>query len=448
MPIPPEVAGHWECVWGPATDISGSVAGANLMYIVVLNDTTPGAEGPAFAVVVLRGTDLNLDRLADLEQIADDMEVWQQVPWAYPFTSGSPPGNVALGTNTALGLLVQSTPPDGMPGAGMNLLQFLQKLEENNPGLPVVVTGHSLGGCLTTVTAPYLAYEFKQAGVVVDILANPFAPPTAGDRDFAVQYLASLSKNPAYLSGSAVWYNTHDPAPYVWNRDRTSPLNVHALKGLWSSNPQAKQIPDALVLTLADLPGNKQYAQPIFSPGRENVVTIPVQTADLADQFVAQHFPLDKKFPNAGYWKAIGSQPGPGAIDPPPYGATAITSLSLDGSGENTAISVLGRGFPSSPTGLTDGLPGVVNEFSFVNLSRKGWSGGWTNPSQKDDPNKVTIKYSAWSSNAISTSGFGGAYGSKGRDHDWNVESGDRVQVHIYDHTGKTLLACAECKAP
>ena len=63
MPVPSELAGKasWQCVWGPASDSkTGDLNGPNLMFVVVLNDTTSGTAVPAFAVVVLRGTDLAL----------------------------------------------------------------------------------------------------------------------------------------------------------------------------------------------------------------------------------------------------------------------------------------------------------------------------------------------------------------------------------------------------
>jgi predicted lipase len=49
-------------------------------------------------------------------------------------------------------------------------------------GSTIYVTGHSLGGCLASATAPYLAQELGGAG---GLRVYTFAAPSAGDATFA-----------------------------------------------------------------------------------------------------------------------------------------------------------------------------------------------------------------------------------------------------------------------
>jgi hypothetical protein len=87
-----------------------------------------------------------------------------------------------------------------------------------DPKMPIVVTGHSLGGCQVTVMAPYLAKNLPHGTVVVP---NPFAPPTAGNTVFA-QTQFDLA-----FPGANVWWNSLDLVPQAY-------ASVAEIDSLWN----------------------------------------------------------------------------------------------------------------------------------------------------------------------------------------------------------------------
>jgi hypothetical protein len=206
--IPPLVAtavtpfspgGKWQCTWGPATDPDD----ANLVYVATYTDSpsTP----PVCAIVVIRGTDVDAgDAWGVFEQAFEDFTVpFQSIPpW---LSSGS---NVYVADGTLGGLeMIQALTSGNQP-----LLNYLESYltypSNDNPVL--VVTGHSLGGCLTTVTAPWLSAAFAQDGVASPIVPATFAAPTAGNQAFADYYTSTFGYCPRY-------YNVMDIAPDAWS---------------------------------------------------------------------------------------------------------------------------------------------------------------------------------------------------------------------------------------
>ena len=153
---------------------------------------------PQTAVVALRGT-------------ATTTEWWDDVQWdLVPFTRVSGGGNVAEGFGdiySTFGTMApgeqQSTPAPATFAADVARAAAEGLAAEVDPaGLPVVVTGHSLGGALATL-------------LVADLTANTrlrpqawtFASPNVGDAAFAARY-AALS--------TVSWriYNQVDVVPY------------------------------------------------------------------------------------------------------------------------------------------------------------------------------------------------------------------------------------------
>lgn len=192
-PYNPE--GGWSCPWGPALNKDQS----NLAFVAVY--ATAGT--PILASLVIRGTDVQpLEGWGAIQQIWEDIDVAHQVP--LPWAADTPP-RIAQGTLEGLHML------ESLSSNGKSLLDFLQGFlgDPANRSPALAVTGHSLGGCLASVAAPWLRYALGQAGLSPPIFPVTFAAPSAGNADFA-SLLASL------FPASLRCYNTLDIVPMAW----------------------------------------------------------------------------------------------------------------------------------------------------------------------------------------------------------------------------------------
>ena len=134
--------GTWTCEWGPQYDWLNT----NLAFVACYYEQN--ATSPMFTCVVIRGTDIEeFDPLGILWQLWEDADPENQVPLSW--TNQQPGALIANGTSDGL-QTVQSFGWD----IGPTLKDWLAA-QITSPGLgQLVVTGHSLGGCLTTVVAP------------------------------------------------------------------------------------------------------------------------------------------------------------------------------------------------------------------------------------------------------------------------------------------------------
>jgi triacylglycerol lipase len=180
--------GRWVCSWGPAED----PVQANLA--LVADYVTPGDAAPAATVVVLRGTDMTGDVWGDLKEAFEDLLVVRQAspPWA-----SDPGARVARGTLDAL-LAIEALRADGV-----GLLDFLAARLSKPAGVPgrLIVSGHSLGGCLATVAAPWLKSSLAMRGIEARILPITFAAPSAGNAAFAAAFAAEFPDCVQYFNG-------------------------------------------------------------------------------------------------------------------------------------------------------------------------------------------------------------------------------------------------------
>jgi hypothetical protein len=185
----------WQVAWGPALDDDRS----NMMYVA------GNAASKQYAVVI-RGTDWTfwLDWLEDVAGLLG------LVP--FPYATGNT-AQIAAGTAIGLDVLVQITGSAGT-GGDVGLAEFLKPLTQS--GATVIVTGHSLGGCLASVVAPWLASVFGSISTpdASHMRIYTFAAPSAGNRGFARFY----NKLFTHTGATIAWrfYNSLDVVPNAW----------------------------------------------------------------------------------------------------------------------------------------------------------------------------------------------------------------------------------------
>ncbi|MGZ5620825.1 MAG: lipase family protein [Methylobacter sp.] len=290
--------GYWNVDWGPAITDDNS----NLMFLVSFRQGTRPASpsdtqgAPCFFAVVLRGTDIGADDEALLQQVLQDFNAFTKIDLTVVF--GDPlvpkPGKLippittaAVSTGTASGFTRMSALTNNYydaNGAQQNgsiaaaLLSYLDAY----PGVPLVVTGHSLGGCQTQIMATYLAWQLEATTTAQNqaIYPNAYAPSTAGDATFAAYY-------DKLFPGGNFWFNTLDVVPcgfanlnvlftlwqdYKWPQDSINPLTQASIAGTAAPNAPS------LLTDLATVSGAEIMAQGYTRPSvglREMTGSIP-----------------------------------------------------------------------------------------------------------------------------------------------------------------------------
>lgn len=208
----PNALSGWSVAWRADQSIDGSYA-----YIAQTDDQSQ-------YVVAIRGSETDFSWSTFYNWIEQDLNVLTQKPWQYPSDGSS---MISWGSELALNDLTELV--DSSSGSAVSMLQFLTGTAVKN-GTPIAVVGHSLGGNLTTVFAPWLYYQISQAGGTVPPMATyTFAAPTAGNASFAAMY--------DKLFGSNSWrfYNAIDIIPRFSD-------DARSVGQLWTPAPNAGQI--------------------------------------------------------------------------------------------------------------------------------------------------------------------------------------------------------------
>ena len=207
--IVPEAGGPWSLEWGPALN-HGILA-----YVALSADKTQYA-------LAIRGSLANWDIHGFFRNWFDDLDAFKQVPWHYSRIARIEGARIAYGTNDALSLLIGLLDPD----TDVHLLDYLRSTFQNS-GENLIVTGHSLGGCLTTVGAAWLHKQLPN----VNITPFAFAPPTAGNQVFAKYYNCIFPD--AYCC-----VNTWDIVPMAYeNLARIQEVYPAPSQTLWQFSP-------------------------------------------------------------------------------------------------------------------------------------------------------------------------------------------------------------------
>jgi hypothetical protein len=184
-----EEAGYraWQVVWGPAVNVDRS----NLAY-VARNSVT------GQLAVSIRGSDFSfwLNWIQDLAAIT-------LVPYNQFVASASSTSQIARGT--AIGLRNVLRMRDGTE----SLESFLTVAPE---GTPVLITGHSLGGCLASALAPCVV---DWTGSAFGISVYTIAAPSPGNAEFA-DYYNALFTDQSGRSTAFRFFNNLDVVPNAW----------------------------------------------------------------------------------------------------------------------------------------------------------------------------------------------------------------------------------------
>ncbi|MFE3203787.1 IPT/TIG domain-containing protein [Embleya sp. NPDC059237] len=307
-------ANSWSLQW-----IALSPDNANMAYLVKNKNVSVNE----FAVVI-RGT------VASETDMLEDLGVGTVVP----FTAvGSPPKPVWV----AEGAMEAFTQIVTMDSVGVTLVQALAYQFTKAPPNPTVrVIGHSLGGCIATMIAPYLLAQ-PWSDTTPRFALHTFAAPTAGGADFAA-YVDSLP-----FVANERYYNTFDLVPQAWNA-------LAAAKDWYPDPPGPAATNDvkAIIGTLAGLPGPHVYVQPgtpcALNPRYGIIGSFdPYSTRKSLQDFMAQ---VAYQHANSTYLYWLGAPnvlPGPvvTSISPnvgPPGTTVVITGTGLGIGSANTKV--------------------------------------------------------------------------------------------------------------
>ncbi|MBO9711752.1 hypothetical protein [Sphingomonas sp.] len=228
--FPPISDTHWQCVWGPVIDSDDG----NLLYVAGLfagSADNPIQSSPFAVAVVNRGTAAPSVEgfLSDLYEDATPVpqDQWLNDPNAW----------IANGSDSALSTVTS------LVSNGKTVLDYLCALSPVDGHEPVIlVTGHSLGGCIASVLAPWLVANLPAAKAAWLTLIT-FAGPTAGNQGFADDLVAACPLRQIYVNPMDIvpmaWWNVSaipdiygwwytDPVVYAWAGTTIAALDVLA----------------------------------------------------------------------------------------------------------------------------------------------------------------------------------------------------------------------------
>ena len=177
----------WQVAWGPALNADRS----NLVYAARNRETGQLA-------VSIRGSDFSF-WLNWLE----DLAVLRLVPYDQFVATAPKTAQIAFGTAIGLRQVL------GIQDGTKSLETFLTAAPE---GTPILITGHSLGGCLASALAPCVADWVRN---VSSLSVYTIAAPSPGNEGFASYYNALFTTQSGH--GTAFrFFNSLDVVPNAW----------------------------------------------------------------------------------------------------------------------------------------------------------------------------------------------------------------------------------------
>jgi triacylglycerol lipase len=257
--LPTAAGGPWTLVWGPANNAG------NLVF-VALNSSKD-----VYAIAV-RGT-VEDDVTGFFTNILEDLDALSLVPWLYPQTVTG--AQIASGTNIALAQVIAMTDPV----TDLGLLDYLRSVI-SGANAQIIVTGHSLGGTLSSVVAPWIADQLPKVGNTGTVAVTPytFAAPSAGNQAF-VDYYTKLFPN------SYRGVNTYDLAPMAWTELATIQA-MYTTPGqlLWDYSKWLYGLVEAAKLTVG-----QSYAQTNQQAGTDSFAGPAISKLSFTDEAMTQH---------------------------------------------------------------------------------------------------------------------------------------------------------------
>ncbi len=242
-------------------------------------------------VIAIRGSVLQFDKAAFDNWIRQDFNIAEQKEWV--FTDSTSDAKISQGSYEAwenIQILKDKK-------TGHSLWQFLDSTLISNSSL--LITGHSLGGNLSTVYGSWLAYQLKkQNKSIKKIQVITFAAPAAGNEVFAKDFNTKFPE-------AMLIENTNDIVPKFPVANAVGNLGE-----LFKPKPDASEIEiakiiisinlatvfDGLKLTLQGMEvynGNSVYTQP-------KVEKITIKLSGLHNENTVEDF-----FSEAGYQHGV-----------------------------------------------------------------------------------------------------------------------------------------------
>lgn len=317
---PPAPWCEWRVEWGPVVTADNS----NLMFVATCVERASGQ--PIVAAVVIRGTDTQErgDLRGLLQQIYEDLDVGHKVPWSRvmddasaPCANGGAATDVAIAKGTCEGLKTLRRMMSATSGQPIDVHACVRNLAVTHPGLPIVVTGHSLGGCQTTVMGAFLGDALAAEGIEAVIVPHAFAPPTAGTPAFAAKF-------DAQFPGGHIWWNTLDVVPNAFQNIAGAPGDTPSMThmlGFWQDHggPKIGEIEKLALEGFIHL--EHSYAQPSANvmtlAGNVVVPAGPGCKNDWSAQLLIQHLtPQYHYLISTQMADRVAAYPLPGTPDP------------------------------------------------------------------------------------------------------------------------------------
>ncbi len=188
----------------------------------------PNPNAPSY-LLTIAGTNANSKVNVDIEEMG--------VATQEPLLSGNHNILISSGNCIALNNILSLLDDDSKFNA----------ITGNTP-VNLTITGHSLGGALTSILALYL----KTAYPVMSITTYPTASPSTGNEDFVTAFAAAFPAIPDHHINQpyAVWnaniYNDLDIVPQAWATG--GPLQLGNFEYIYHYEPVFREIVDGLVV--------------------------------------------------------------------------------------------------------------------------------------------------------------------------------------------------------
>jgi triacylglycerol lipase len=182
----------WSLAWIPDVEVNGNYA------FIAYNQTAN-----QYAVAI-RGSILGFSWAAFDDWFEQDLNVLIQCDWTFPTQITPDQQKISWGAHDGLADLraLAST----ATGRRVRMHHFLMETAVAT-NASILITGHSLGGALSTVFAPWLFYEIKsQKKSIPAMQVATFAAPAVGNAAFAGAYDTTFQNSQRY-------YNVFDIVP-------------------------------------------------------------------------------------------------------------------------------------------------------------------------------------------------------------------------------------------